>query len=98
MPYALTKLGLATIPPITLVAARDAIAAAALWSYVLAVRCKMPPWRQFVVPALVQGCLACLVPHTLIALVNNPSTALWRRFELHHPPVRVPARVGLEPA
>jgi len=31
IPYALTKISLATIPPLTLVAARVSLAAAALW-------------------------------------------------------------------
>src|SRR6478609_8904059 len=48
MPYALTKIALTTIPPITLVAARVALAAAVLWTIVLFMRCKIPARRDVV--------------------------------------------------
>src|SRR6266436_3219982 len=47
MPYALTKIALATIPPVTLVAARVALAAAVLWIIVLFMGCKIPAGRIF---------------------------------------------------
>src|SRR2546430_11755219 len=47
MPYALTKIALATIPPVTLVAARVALAAAVLWIIVLFMGCKIPARRGF---------------------------------------------------
>jgi len=67
MPYALTKVALATIPPITLVAARVSLAAATLWIIVFIVGCKKPERRDFIPQLFVQGCFACLIPHTLIA-------------------------------
>jgi len=68
MPYALTKLSLATIPPITAVAARVSLAAVALWIYVFIAGCEKPRWREFAPLLFVQGCLTCLIPHTLIAI------------------------------
>src|SRR5262249_14659083 len=59
MPYALTKIALATIPPVTLVAARVALAAAVLWIIVLFMGCKIPARRDFVGGLFVQGCLGC---------------------------------------
>jgi drug/metabolite transporter (DMT)-like permease len=67
MPYALNKVALTTIPPITLVAARITLAAATLWIVVLIGGCKKPERRDFIPQLLVQGCFACLIPHTLIA-------------------------------
>jgi drug/metabolite transporter (DMT)-like permease len=67
MPYALTKIALATIPPVTLVAARVALAAAALWVVVLLRGCKVPTRRDFLAPLFIQGCVACAIPYTLIA-------------------------------
>src|ERR1700722_16923191 len=68
MPFALTKISLATIPPITSVAMRISCAAVALWIYALLARCKMPPLRVYAPLLFVQGMLTCLIPHALIAL------------------------------
>jgi drug/metabolite transporter (DMT)-like permease len=67
MPYALTKIALTTIPPVTLVAARVLLAAAVLWVIVLFMGCKMPARRNFVARLFIQGCVACVIPYTLIA-------------------------------
>jgi drug/metabolite transporter (DMT)-like permease len=67
MPYALTKIALTTIPPVTLVAARVLLAAAVLWVIVLFMGCKMPKRRDFVARLFIQGCVACVIPYTLIA-------------------------------
>jgi drug/metabolite transporter (DMT)-like permease len=67
VPYALTKLSLATIPPITLTAARVTIAAATLWLIAFALR-RTISWRwDLVARVTLQGCLVCVVPYTLIA-------------------------------
>src|SRR6266481_6322071 len=67
MPYALTKIALATIPPVTLVGARVALAAIVLWIIVLFRQHSMP-WRWgFVARLLIQGGVACVIPYTLIA-------------------------------
>jgi drug/metabolite transporter (DMT)-like permease len=68
MPYALTKIALATIPPVTLVAARVALAAAVLWIIVLFMGCKIPARRDFVGRVFVQGCVGCAIPYALIAI------------------------------
>ncbi len=67
IPYALTKLSLASIPPVTLTAARVALAAAALWMVALAVRRPIPRQWNFVGAMFVQGGVACVVPYTFIA-------------------------------
>jgi len=67
MPYALTKIALATIPPVTLVAARVSLAAAALWIVVLFMGCRLPARRDFVVGLFIQGLVTCAIPYTLIA-------------------------------
>jgi drug/metabolite transporter (DMT)-like permease len=67
IPYALTKLSLATIPPLTTAAARVALAAAALWIVVVALKRSVPRGRDFARAVLIQGCLACVVPYALIA-------------------------------
>ncbi len=67
IPYALTKISLATIPPITIVAARVSLAAIALWITVFALKCKLPKRRDFIPRLFVQGCLACILPYTLLA-------------------------------
>src|SRR2546425_12649265 len=77
MPYALTKIALATIPPVTLVAARVALAAAVLWIIVLFMRCKIPARRDFVGGLVVQSCLGGAIPYGLIAIAPQSSdTAL----------------------
>jgi drug/metabolite transporter (DMT)-like permease len=67
MPYALTKIALTTISPVTLVAARVLLAATVLWVIVLLMGCKMPARRDFVTRLFIQGCVACVIPYTLIA-------------------------------
>ncbi len=66
IPYALTKISLATIPPLTLVAARVAIAAIALWLITFSQGLKVPRQRSLVGRLFVQGCIGCVVPYTLI--------------------------------
>jgi drug/metabolite transporter (DMT)-like permease len=67
IPYALTKISLATIPPLTLVAARVAIAATALWIIAFSQGIKIPTQRSLVGRLFVQGCIGCVIPYTLIA-------------------------------
>lgn len=67
IPYALTKISLATIPPLTLVATRVAIAAVALWIIVLCQGSRAPTEPSAVGRLFVQGCIGCAVPYTLIA-------------------------------
>jgi drug/metabolite transporter (DMT)-like permease len=67
IPYALTKIALATIPPITMVAARVSLAAIALWIVVFALKCKLPEPRDLIPRLFIQGCLACILPFTLLA-------------------------------
>lgn len=67
MPYALNKIALATIPPITMTAVRVALAAAALWFLVLGNGCKWPDQRGVAGRLFVQGLIGCVVPYTLIA-------------------------------
>jgi drug/metabolite transporter (DMT)-like permease len=65
--YSLIKLGVATIPPVTLIAARTVIAGAALLAVARARGTALPrdgaTWRRL----LVQACLNSVVPFTLIA-------------------------------
>ncbi len=68
MTYALNRIALATIPPLTLVAARVSLAAVALWLVVWVGRPQVPQRPALVLLVLVQGGLACLIPYTLIAL------------------------------
>lgn len=68
MPYALNKIALAAIPPITMTAVRVVLAAAALWILVFAGGCQWPVRRRGVAARLlVQGLVGCVVPYTLIA-------------------------------
>jgi drug/metabolite transporter (DMT)-like permease len=66
IPYALTKISLATIPPLTLVAARVAIAALVLWLIVFFQGLKVPTQGSLVRRLFAQGCIGCVVPYTLI--------------------------------
>ncbi len=65
--YTLIKLGVATIPPVTLIAARTSIAGVLLLAIMRARGLKMPrdaaTWRRF----LFQACLNSVIPWTLIA-------------------------------
>lgn len=80
LPYALTKIALATIPPLTMVAARVSLAAIVLWIVVLAFGCRWPTRRGLVLRFFIQGCLACVLPYTLLAfgqhLVDSALTAI----------------------
>src|SRR5712691_3887644 len=67
IPYALTKIGLETIPPITLTAARVSLAAAALWIVAILLGRKLPRRWDFAGHLFIQGCVACVIPYTLIA-------------------------------
>jgi drug/metabolite transporter (DMT)-like permease len=67
IPYALTKISLETIPPITLVAARVSLAAAALWIMAFLLGRKFPQRWEFVGRLFIQGAVACVIPYTLIA-------------------------------
>ena len=66
-PYALTKISLETIPPITLVAGRVALAAAVLWLVVIVRRHPVPQTWHFSGRLFIQGVLSCALPYTLIA-------------------------------
>jgi drug/metabolite transporter (DMT)-like permease len=66
-PYALTKISLETIPPVTLVAARVSLAAAALWLIVISRGYKMPKERSLIGLLFIQGLISCVAPYTLIA-------------------------------
>jgi len=68
IPYALTKISLETIPPVTLTAARVSIAAAALWIMTALMRRKFSLRPERLVRLFIQGCLTCVVPYTFIAL------------------------------
>ena len=65
--YTFIKLGVESIPPVTLIAARTAIAAAVLFGLLHWRRIAMPAdlavWRRF----LFQACLNSVIPFTLIA-------------------------------
>jgi drug/metabolite transporter (DMT)-like permease len=66
-PYALTKISLETIPPVTLVAARVSLAAAALWLIAISRGCKLPKERSLIGLLFLQGIISCVAPYTLIA-------------------------------
>ncbi len=67
IPYALTKIALETIPPITLTAARVSLAAATLWIIALLLGRKLPQRWDLAGRLFVQGGVACVIPYTLIA-------------------------------
>src|SRR5438874_12414040 len=67
IPYALTKIALETIPPVTLTAARVALAAVTLWIVAIALDRKIPKRWNFVGRLFIQAGVACAVPYTLIA-------------------------------
>jgi drug/metabolite transporter (DMT)-like permease len=66
-PYALTKISLETIEPITLVAARVSLAAATLWLIVVLRGNQMPKERRLIGLLFIQGIISCVIPYTLIA-------------------------------
>lgn len=65
--YAFIKVGVESIPPITLIAARTLVAGVILWSVIrwrgLSLPTDLVTWRKF----LFQACLNSIVPFTLIA-------------------------------
>ena len=65
--YTFIKIGIETIPPITLIAARTLIAGGILWTVMLLRGVQLPrdraTWGRF----LVQSCLNSVIPFTLIA-------------------------------
>ena len=67
IPYALTKIALTTIPPLTMVAARVLLAAISLWIVVWLSGGQKPKSWNFMPQLFVQGGFACLIPYTLIA-------------------------------
>jgi drug/metabolite transporter (DMT)-like permease len=71
IPYALNKISLATIPPMTGVAVRVALAAIALWIIVFMLKSKMPSRRDFIPRVFVQGLIGCLIPYTFIAFAQQ---------------------------
>jgi drug/metabolite transporter (DMT)-like permease len=71
IPYALNKVSLATVPPLTGVAARVSLAAIALWIIVFMLKCKMPSRRDFIPRVFIQGLIGCLIPYTFIAFAQQ---------------------------
>lgn len=68
IPYALTKVSLGTIPPITLTAARVLLAAGALWGFAVILRRRLPRWSWILAGHLfIQAGAACIIPYTLLA-------------------------------
>src|SRR5262249_1670363 len=67
IPYALTKIALETIPPITLTAARVALAAVALWIIAILLGRQLPRRWDIARRLFIQGAVACVIPYTLIA-------------------------------
>jgi len=99
--YTLIKIGVATIPPITFIAARTLIAGAILFTILRMRGMKLPndaiTWRRF----LFQACLNSVIPFTMIAwaeqsvdaglatILNSTSpifTFLLTAFLTHHEP------------
>lgn len=66
IPYALTKISLETIPPITMVAARVSVAAAVLWVVAILLGRKVPKRWDFTRHVFFQGGI-CVISYTLIA-------------------------------
>ena len=67
-PYALTKIALETIKPMTIVTARVGLAAAVLWLIVVVRKQKVPRTWQFVRLLFIQATIFCVIPYTLITL------------------------------
>jgi drug/metabolite transporter (DMT)-like permease len=68
LPFALTKLSLETIPPVTLTAARVLLAATVLWTFVILLKRKVPRQPEFVLRLFIQAAVGCIIPYTFIAL------------------------------
>ena len=77
--YSFIKLGVETIPPLTLIAARTLIAGALLLVVIRGRGLSLPRdpviWRQF----LIQACLNSVVPFTLIAWAERSVVRVRRR-------------------
>ncbi len=67
VPFALTKISLTTIPPLTLVAARVSIAAVTLWMIIALSGYKIPNSRGWIGRLFAQGIITCALPYTFIA-------------------------------
>lgn len=67
IPYALTKISQTTIPPMTGVAARVALAAIALWIVVFASSIRLSSLKGHLSHLFLQGLLSSVIPYTLIA-------------------------------
>jgi drug/metabolite transporter (DMT)-like permease len=81
VPYALTKISLETIPPVTLTAARVSLAAATLWVFCAILQRRMPRWSWSLAGCFfIQASAACIIPYTLIAFgqqsVNSSLAAI----------------------
>jgi drug/metabolite transporter (DMT)-like permease len=68
IPYALTKISLETIPPVTLTAARVSLAAVTLWIISAVLGRGFPLRPDRVARLFIQSCVTCVVPYTFIAL------------------------------
>lgn len=68
IPFALTKISLTTIPPITLAAGRVAIAAAVLWFLALSLGRAVPRQWAFARETGIQSIVACVIPYASIAV------------------------------
>lgn len=68
IPFALTKVSLESIPPVTLTAARVSLAALALWTMAFSLKRKIPRRPDVVLRLLVQSGVGCVIPYTFIAL------------------------------
>ena len=73
--YTFIRIGVETIPPITLIAARTLIAGGLLLAIIRWRRLQLPTdaatWRRF----LIQACLNCVAPFTLIAWAEQTTEA-----------------------
>jgi drug/metabolite transporter (DMT)-like permease len=67
IPFALTKVSLESIPPVTLTAARVSLAAATLWAVVIFLKREVPVRPAFFVRLLFQAAVGCVIPYTFIA-------------------------------
>ncbi len=110
LPYALTKIALETIPPVTLTAARVSLAAATLWIVAMMLGRKLPRRWDFAGQLLIQACVANIIPYTLIAFgqqsvdsalaaILNSSTPLFvcliSVMWTHHEPITVGRLLGI---
>src|SRR3954467_15850054 len=85
--YTLIRIGVSTIPPITLIAARTAIAGIILWTVMHLRGVRFPRgaanWRRF----LFQACLYLVIPWTLLAFAERPLQAGLATILNSTPPV-----------